>query len=118
MTARQIRYVIAVLACAGWILLGVACGGSSAQTGGDDSRNADALLARIHRELDAAYVELGKPPLDWDSVSRVQDLAFEKLTSDAAETMSGSSWTLSVLDDRVAVYVNVEGVVREGDWSP
>jgi hypothetical protein len=116
--ALEIRHAVALAACAGLILLAVACGGSSAPGGGDRTGDADALLANLHQELDDAYVALGKPPLDWDNVSGVKDRAFETLTSDNTQMMSGASWSLSVLDDHVAVYVNVDGVERESDWRP
>jgi hypothetical protein len=121
--ARPIRLASTVLAIAALIVLVPACGSSATSAGGSstgsaDSGEPDALYARIDQALDDAYAELGKPPVNWDNMERVKDRAFEALTSESAEPTWGASWSVSVLDDHVAIYVNVEGAEKSGDWRP
>jgi hypothetical protein len=88
------------------------------QTAEAHASDANALYERVSGALDDAYADLGNPPVDWDNLARVKDVAFDELTADSAETMWGASWSISVLDDHIAVYVNVEGAQQSGEWRP
>jgi hypothetical protein len=98
-------------------LVAAGCAGSAADAG-EGPLDADAFSAQIDRALDEAYAALGKPAVDWDNMERVKDHAFAELTSDSVITPGNASWSLSVLDDHIAVYVNVDGDEKSFDWRP
>ena len=103
-------------------LLTIACGGSNTDAGNsagsDDSPALAEAYERIEKALDASYVELGKPPVDWDNLDRVQGHAFKSLTSDPANTIMNASWSVSVAPDHIAVYVSVDDAEKRGEWRP
>jgi hypothetical protein len=122
------KIYLAMMIAACGCLLAVACGGTAA-TDGDtgqlivesvqaDKGDVDALYSRIEKALDDAYSGLGKPPVDWDNMDRVHTRAFETLTSDSAEPTWGASWSMSVLDDHIAIWVSIEGAEKSGEWRP
>jgi hypothetical protein len=81
-------------------------------------RGTDEIYEEIVRALDAAYSDLGSPPSSFEHLSEVQDLASKQLAGEAFEWPSGTSYSLSVLDDRVAVYINCDGREKRGHWLP
>jgi hypothetical protein len=126
MNVRRIGLATAV--CSVVCLLAIACGGSpepeqdagKATTGSAPGEGPDpnTLYARIEKALDKAYEDLGKPEVNWDNMEKVKDTAFAELTGESAEPMWGASWSLSVLDDHIAVFVDVDGTEKSGEWRP
>jgi len=72
----------------------------------------------ITSALDWAYADLGRPMPGFDNLSRVQASASEQLAGEAFDWPTGTSYSLSVLDDRIAVYINCDGLEKKGDWVP
>jgi hypothetical protein len=103
-------------------LIAIACGGSSANVGDSsatgDSQDLEAIYTRIEDALDDAYVESGKPTVNWDNLETVKDRAFKALTSDPASTPAGTSWSVSVMPDHIVVFVNLHGAEKTGEWRP
>ena len=85
---------------------------------GSTPRGTDEVYEEILSALDWAYEELGDPQPGYDSMSRVQDTAAHQLSGEAFDWPSGTSYSLSVLDDRIAVYINCNGTEKKGDWHP
>lgn len=81
-------------------------------------RGPDEVYVEILQALDTAYHDLGSRSAGFEQLSDVQDRASELLAGETFEWPSGTSYSLSVLDDRVAVYINCDGQEKRGDWVP
>ena len=85
---------------------------------GSTPQGTDEVYEEVVSALDWAYEELGDPAPGYESMSRVQDTAARQLSGQAFEWPSGTSYYMSVLDDRIAVYINCNGTEKKGDWRP
>jgi len=85
---------------------------------GSAPSGTNEVYEEILSALDWAYEELGDPQPGYESMSRVQDTAAHQLSGEAFDWPSGTSYSLSVLDDRIAVYINCNGTEKKGDWHP
>jgi len=81
-------------------------------------RGTDEIYDEIVQALETAYSDLGSPSADFRHLSDVQTRASKELAGAAFEWPSGTSYSLSVLDDRVSVYINCEGEEKRGEWAP
>ena len=66
---------------------------------GSTPRGTDEVYEEILSALDWAYEELGDPQPGYDSMSRVQNTAARQLSGEAFDWPSGTSYSLSVLDE-------------------
>jgi len=48
----------------------------------------------------------------------VKDNAFEALTSDASDVPLGSSWSISVMSEHIAIFAHLDGDEKRGDGRP
>lgn len=117
------KQCMVMIAAVSTCLFFIACGGSApdpnvAESSSEGAGDPKALYDRISDALDETYRELGEPAVNWDNMERVKDRAFEQLTSPSAEPIWNASWSLSVLDDHVAIWVEIEGVEKSGEWRP
>ena len=85
---------------------------------GSTPRGTDEVFEEVLSALDWAYEELGDPQPGVESMGRVQVTAARQLSGEAFDWPSGTSYSLSALDDRIAVYINCNGTEKKGDWRP
>ena len=85
---------------------------------GTTPRGTDEVYEEILSALDWAYEQLGDPQPGFETMSRVQDTAAHQLSGEAFDWPSGTSYSLSVLENRIAVYINCNGTEKKGDWQP
>jgi len=78
----------------------------------------DATFDEILAILDDAYDDAGRPAPSFENLGEVQDIAFDRLRERPFEWPSGTSYSLSTLNDHIFVYVSCGDVEKEGDWFP
>ncbi|MFP4459145.1 MAG: hypothetical protein ACLFSQ_06135 [Candidatus Zixiibacteriota bacterium] len=85
----------------------------------EDARSTvNDIYNEIEKELDKAYKEAGKPPVDWDSMEKIRKAAFDDLKTRIIDWPGASSFSMSTMDDHVFIYVSMDGTEKEGDWKP
>lgn len=107
LVGEQLLAVLALL-----VLVGVLAGC------GFQPRPVDRVYDEISAELAAAYDELGEPEASFATMSKVQQLAMDRLSERWREWPAPTSYSLSAMPDHVVVYVVSDGVERRGEWRP
>jgi len=72
----------------------------------------------IITELDSAYQAQGRPEVNFDNLGKVKDAALSHLEANAGKWPKDVSFSTSVLDDYVSVYVNCDGKEVKSEWRP
>lgn len=87
----------------------VGCGGKS---------QADTIYNEIEQVLDEKYEELGSPAVNWDNMDAVKDAAWKEIIQKQSDWEGTNSFSLSVMDDHIYIYVKSDGKEKEGEWRP
>jgi hypothetical protein len=85
---------------------------------GEGEVDVDATFAEILVILDEAYDDAGRPAPSFENLGTVQDLAFDRLREGPFQWPSGTSYSLSTLNDHIFVYVSCGDREKEGHWFP
>lgn len=90
---------------------------SSEPSPGTPSKRIADLRGRVERELEKAYEAHGAAEVDFDSLSRVQNAAFDNISLADSEGVA-CSFSMSTLPDHIFVYLSCEDDTQEFDWRP
>ncbi len=103
------------------MLLLIGCGkktDKADETASESKMTVDEVYTDITGVLSTTYEQEGKPKADWDGMTKVKDAAFEKLRTRFSEWPAQTSFSLSVMDDHIVVFVSIDGNEKEGKWQP
>jgi hypothetical protein len=78
----------------------------------------DAFHARIIDELNRAYQAQGRPATTVENLRQVKDEAMTELEADARKWPKEVSYSISVLNDAIAVYVTCQDGHVRSEWRP
>ena len=80
----------------------------------------DEFYSCMEEEFSAAYKELGNPEVNRENMEEVKNLAWPRITKKIFGTKKEGtvSFSVSVLDDKLFLYVNYNKKEKKGHWKP
>lgn len=78
----------------------------------------NTFYSMITTELDRANHAQGQPKPDFDSLGKIKDIGLSHLEANVKNWPEGATFSISVLDEYVSIYVFCEGKQKHGEWRP
>lgn len=85
----------------------------------DISTCLNTFYSMVTTELNKAYVNQGRPQVNFDNMVKIKDLALTRLEANVGQWPKKATFSISVLDDYISVYVYC-GTEQNigGQWRP
>ncbi|MDD2699762.1 MAG: hypothetical protein PHH36_00860 [Sideroxydans sp.] len=79
---------------------------------------ANSFYKMIATELAAADRQQGHPKPDFDSLGEIKDIGMAQLEDKVSQWPEDATFSISVLDDHIAVAIFCPGMMKKWEWRP
>lgn len=90
---------------------------ASEPSAGSPSKRVAVLRDHVEDALARAYEAHNPTEVDFDTLARVQNVAFDEISLAGSEGV-GCSYSMSTLSDHIFVYLACEDDTQEFEWRP